>query len=338
MNFLSDNSVGVHPDIISAIVKANTPNLPYGNDQYSVQLSKSLEKVFERPVRFALFTTGTAANSMGISTITPTYSTVFCSAVAHILVDECNAPIFFSHGISLTTVSDEIESKISIKKLRAAIDHTFKLKPNHAVAGCISITQPTESGLIYSIDEITEITKVAREFGLKVHMDGARIGNAVAKLNCTISELSWKAGIDLLVFGGTKNGLLNVDSLIYFNEKDAQDLEYYVKRSGHLASKGWFLSAQFLAYLDDDLWLKNARNANDMAALLVKSLADNSKARVINDVAGNEIFLEMKEETAERLRSLGYLFYTWEDGTYRIVTSWSTTEEQILNLVSSISS
>jgi len=265
MNFKSDNIIGVHPTIMDAIIKANQGTEPsYGNDAYSKKLVQKFSEVFETDVKVFLVNTGSVANSLGLSALVKPYETIHCHKEAHINTDEAGAPEFFTHGAKLLTVGGA-NGKIYLHELRQSCDAVAASAPHGGTSGGISISQATECGTLYSLEELGELSEFATSKKMTLHMDGSRFANSVATLKVTPAQLTWKAGIDAMSFGATKNGALAAEAIIFFNKKYAEDFEYRHKRAGQLASKMRFFACQFLAYLDNDLWLKNAQHANQMA-------------------------------------------------------------------------
>ena len=338
MNFKSDNAAGVHPKIFEAMQEANVGCAgSYGHDQYTEELHSILEKVFEHEISYYFACTGTAANSLAIAAIAPPYSSVFCSDEAHILTDECTAPSFFASGVKLEHKS-KTPSKIDTEFIKASIEWSKNNRPHTCKPGCVSIAQSTELGQIYTLDELKEITSIAHENGIKVHMDGARMANALAYLKCSPAEMTWKTGIDVLTLGATKNGGLMGELVIFFNKKDAEDFDYIHTAAGQLFSKTRFFAAQMIAYFKDNLWLELAAHSNSMARKLTEGIQKGGKMEVILPVHSNEIFVRAKRTDVEKLWSQGAEFYDWDlkENLYRFVTSWSTTEESVNSFLSAI--
>ncbi|MCV6823693.1 MULTISPECIES: threonine aldolase family protein [Halocynthiibacter] len=309
MFFESDNSGPAHPSVLAALSHANEGYASaYGSDPLSAQVSAKIRELFEAPkASVYLVATGTAANSLILSTITKPFETIFCSNRAHIHEDECNAPEFFTGGAKLTLVPTT-DGKMTAGDLEAKL----LLEENRGVhgpqRGPVSITQITETGSIYSLEEIRSITGVATQYGLSTHMDGARFANAVATLGCSPAEMSWEAGIDCLSFGGTKNGLLGVEAAIFFNPELAAQFELRRKRAAHLFSKNRYLAAQMQAYLTDDLWLKNAEQANATTAYLAEGLRKEG-AEITQPIGGNIIFANLPRATHKRLKEGGAKYH-----------------------------
>jgi threonine aldolase len=336
MNFKSDNYWGVHPSILDAIVAANTGSAgSYGHDTYSEALRVRLSQIFEREVSVFLVGTGTVSNSLALAALCPSYASIFCSKEAHINTDECNAPALFTSGSKIVAASSS-PSKIDLEFVRAAIAHSANKVPHTNPPRAISITQSTELGRVYSIEEMKAISEVAKQAGLRIHLDGARFANALVFLGCTPAEMTWKVGVDIVSFGVTKNGGLMGEAIVIFDPMLAKDFEFLHKRAGQLLSKTRFFAAQIIAYLKDDLWLNMAKNANSMAKRLAAGIAEIPNLKITVPVEANEIFVQMPSEIASKLWEQGFEFYSWDDGVYRLVTSWATTEEMVTNFLAAL--
>ncbi len=272
MNFASDNAYGVHPDILAAMADANGAAAPsYGGDALTKRSEERLADIFGCELRLFMVASGTAANGLALAAITPSHGAVFCHAESHIASDECNAPEHFTGGakiIGLEGRSAKITPDLIENCLKGFIRGERDPKPRG-----VSLTNATELGTIYSPTEVKAISDLIRPRGLKLHMDGARFANAVASLGCSPADLAWKAGVDVLSFGATKNGAMMLDAVVIFDLALAEDFAYRQVRSGQLISKSRFLGAQMLAYLDNGLWLGNARHANGLAQRLPPVLA-----------------------------------------------------------------
>ena len=327
MNFRSDNVTGVAPEIMAALAAANAGAVTsYGDDPITERLSRRFAEVFEREVAVFPVATGTAANALALATMTPPYGVIYGHKDAHIQVDECGAPEFFSGGAKLLML-DGADGKISARDLDAAVAGGGKGGVHHAQPAAVSLTQATEAGTIYRMDEVAEIAAVCRRFGLALHMDGSRFANAAVALNRSPAELTWKAGVDALSFGATKNGALAAEAVLFFDPAKAADFAFRRKRGGHLFSKMRFLSAQLEAYLAGDLWLRNARHANAMSARLSEGLARLPGARLRHPTEANEVFVELPEAVIRGLLAGGFEFYRWggEASTcIRLVTAFNT--------------
>jgi threonine aldolase len=336
MIFTSDNAAGVAPDILAALARANAgAAASYGADEITRRLQARFAEIFEREVLVHPVATGTAANALAIATLTPPYGAVFCHADAHVNVDECGAPEMFSGGAKLIALHGA-HGKIAADTLAAALANYRAGDVHQVQPACLTLTQSTEAGTVYTLDEIASLGAVAKARGLGFHMDGARFANALVSLGCTPAEMTWKAGVDVLSFGATKNGAMAAEAVIFFDPARAADFEFRRKRAGHLFSKMRFLSAQLDAYLDGGLWLKLARHANAMAARLASGLRGVEGTVISAPVEANEIFVRLPQATIKRLRAAGAAFHPWPgvgdgaDGhTVRLVTSFATSEAEV---------
>jgi len=340
MNFASDNTGPVHPNVMAALIAANTGYaLPYGGDDLTAQTIQNIRDLFEAPdAAVFLVSLGTAANSLILATLSQPWETVFCHTVAHIHEDECNAPEFYSGGTKLTLVPGP-EAKMTAENLRRSILAEETRGVHGPQRGPVSLTQATERGTIYSLKEIQEISATAKEFGLPVHMDGARFANAVQSLGCSAAEMTWKSGVDAVTFGGTKNGLMAVEAVIFFNPKHAWEFELRRKRGAHLFSKHRFLAAQMQSYLAGDLWLDMAKKSNDASARLIQGLKQIPEVQIDFEPQANIIFAQWARAAHQRLHAAGAQYYVMAgDHTTgpsdellpaRLVTDWSTTPENV---------
>jgi threonine aldolase len=339
LSFKSDNCGPAHPAIIQALGTANQGfAASYGADDLSAQTEAKLREVFEAPeASVHLVATGTAANALALSTMTQPWQTIFCTPLAHIHTDECHAPEFYTGGAKLSLVGEN--DKMTPKGLRRAIQ-SWPLGDVHgSQRGPVALTQVTEMGRVYTRDELTALTQVAADHDLPVHLDGARFANALVALGCTPAEMTWKAGIDAVSFGGTKNGCLGVEAVIFFNPKKAWEFELRRKRAAHLFSKHRFLAAQMLGYLTDDLWLTTARAANAQAARLADGLREVPGCVFLAEPQANMIFATLPRATHQRLMR-GGAQYGLNQGpleggepdaplSMRLVCDWSVSEAQI---------
>ena len=339
MKFASDNCGPVHPAVMAALADANQGYATsYGDDALMDQVRDRVRDLFEAPqAAVYLVATGTAANALALATLTQPWQTVFCMPKAHIQVDECNAPEFYTGGAKLTLVGSE--DKMSPEALDAAVQKWVLGDVHVSQRGPVSLTQATELGQVYSCAELSALTTVAKEHGLPVYMDGARFSNAVMALGCTPAEMTWKAGIDMVSMGGTKNGCMGVEAVILFDPDKAWEFELRRKRAAHLFSKHRYLSAQMLGYLTDDLWQRTATAANARAARLTEGLRGVAGAEFIADTQVNMIFLRLPRATHQRLRAAGAV-YQLVDGPLdtgapdepllaRLVCDWSIPEDEI---------
>ena len=334
MNFASDNAYGAWPEIVAAIADAAGGAVSsYGEDAITAKLQGKFSALFEREVAVFPVISGTAANALALATLTPQHGAIFCHAESHIAVDECGAPEFFTHGAKLIALEGE-NAKLAPVALESALAHFHKGFVHHVQPACISITQASELGTVYTRGEIAALSSLARAHAMKVHMDGARFANALATLGCSPAEATWRAGVDVLSFGATKNGALGAEAVIFFDPKNAGDVEYRRKKSGHLISKMRFVSAQLDAYLEDDRWLAAAKRANALATRLAEGLGDVAQAEIAHAVDANAVFARLPQAMIERLRSHGAQFYDWappEAGRtlVRLVTSFATPLEDV---------
>jgi threonine aldolase len=347
MNFASDNVYGIHPKILAAIEAANQGTAPsYGYDDYSKRAEEKLSEVFEKEVRAFLVTTGTAANGLALSALTPSYGAVFTHNEAHSAIDECNSPEMFTGGakiIGLEGVEGKLTPSIIEKVLKGFLRGEHDPKP-----AALSITNSTELGRVYRPEEIKALSAVAKSRKMKFHTDGARFANAVAALGVKPADITWKAGIDVMSFGGTKNGGMLLEAVVFFDTALAEDFLYRRMRGGQLISKSRFLGAQMLAYLENGLWLDNARIANGLAQRLAKGMLRSNRIRIPLPVEANEIFAVMPLALHDKLIAAGAHFHQWgldilgqdgiaEDEVFcRFVLSFATPEadvERFLGLV-----
>jgi threonine aldolase len=333
-NFSSDNVAPACDAIMAAVLAANAGRVSsYGADDLSARLTSKASELFEKEVAIFPVTTGTAANALALSQIAPPYGAVYCYEAAHIVTDECGAPEFFTGGAKLIGLPAN-NGKIAPDQLSRAFAFADEMGVHHVKPGAISLTQATEWGTVYSLAEISALSALAAPRGLRVHMDGARFANALVQLRCSPAEATWKAGIDVLSLGATKNGALCAEAVVFFDAALAADFDRRRKRAGHLWSKFRFLSAQLLAYLDNDLWLNNARHANLMAGRLAQGLTALPGAKLLQPVEANEVFVEFSERVAAALEAQ-FKFYRWplhvsdQGVALRLVTSYATAAAEV---------
>ena len=324
----SDNAAAVSPAILEAMAAVNSGSaLAYGGDEVTTALQNRVREVFEHPTaRVFPVLSGTAANALSLSAMTPPWGSVVCHETAHIIGSEGGATSFLSGGAVMTGIAGD-DYKMAPEALQTHLDGVRWGDPHHSQPAVLSLTSPSDYGTVYSGAEIAELTSIAKTRDLRVHLDGARFANAVVATGATPADLSWRAGVDVLSLGATKNGALSAEAIVCFTDAPADELVYRTKRSGHVTSKMRYQSAQLLAYLTDDLWLDNARNANERMAELAAGLRT-AGVRITNSVDANLAWVDLPEETADRLEAAGVLFYTL-DGQARFVTSWQTTTEEI---------
>jgi len=349
MNFASDNTAGVAPEILAALARANEGNaLAYGNDAWTKRVERRFSELFEREVAVFLVPTGTAANALALAHLTPPWGAVLCHAESHIATDECGAPEFFGGGIKLVGLVGEA-CKVASETLETALDQGQWGGPHHVSPAVLSLSQATEAGTIYRPDEIGRLAEIAHGRGLLVHVDGARFANALARLNVSPAQATWQAGVDALSFGATKGGALGAEAVLFFDPARAGGMSERRKRGGQLLSKHRFVAAQMEAYLADELWLKLARHANVMADRLGGELAAAGFAPVW-PVEANEVFVVLPRQLQERLHTARAGFYSWTtaslpqpvaisgDGALvRLVTSFATQEREIDDFMGALS-
>jgi threonine aldolase len=326
LDFSSDNVTGVSPEIMEAIVRANTGTASsYGTDAWTARLQTQFSALFEHAVVVAPVINGTAANALALSTCTPPWGAVVCHAGAHIHGAESNAPEFFSGGGKMVPLPGE-GGKIAPESLNALLATGGPLgRPVHTA---ISVSQATDVGTVYSPSEVAALSHVAKDRKLTVHMDGARLANAIAHLGCAPADLTWRAGVDILSFGSTKNGALAAEAVVFFDAALAEDFEHRRKRSGHTLSKMRFVSAQLEAYVDGGVWLRNATHANAAASRLARHLADIPGVGIKGPVDANIVFAQMPSRMIEGLHSAGFGFFAL-NGWARLVTSFNTNDDVV---------
>ncbi|WP_206378369.1 threonine aldolase family protein [Sneathiella limimaris] len=332
INLASDNAAPVAPELMEALVKENAgPAMGYGNDDTTHRMEEKFKSLFDCDLKAYPVATGTAANVLALSVLTPPYGSVYCHELSHIQNDECGAPEFYTSGAKLCLLPGE-NGKLSSELLHHRLENAGVGVVHHVQPSALSLTQVTECGTIYTPSEVSALTEVAKSFKLGTHMDGARFANAVEALGVAPADVTWKAGIDVLSFGGTKNGAMAVEAVVFFDMDKAQEFEFRRKRGAHLFSKSRYLSAQLDRYIEDDLWLRLAQTANGMAKRLAFGLSDLPGCTLLYPVEANMIFAILPEETIHALKSEGVLFYVMgpeADGKVRLVTSWDTTEDDI---------
>ena len=335
MKFFSDNAAAVHPQVMDAIIAANQLDSPYDGDALSQALDDRFSQVFGTRVRALWVATGTAANALALSALCPPHKGVICHKMAHIEQDECGAPGFFMHGAKLILADGEgakLASEDIARVLGNIRDDVHQVQP-----ACVSITNASEYGLVYTPKQVSAIGDLCKAKGLKLHMDGARFANAVASTGAHPADITWRAGVDMLSFGCVKNGGMNAEAIIVFEPTLARELPYLRKRAGQLQSKGRFLAAQLLAMLEDDLWLANAAAANAGAQAIAQAAGD----RLLYPVEANEVFVRLTAGEAASLRTQGFEFYDWgemtdEGGEARFVTAWDQDAATVAPLAAAI--
>jgi len=331
MRFFSDNAAPVHPKVMQAMANANQIDTAYDGDRWSALLDAEFSALFGCEVAVLWVATGTAANCLALTSLCQPHQGVICHQEAHIEVDECGAPGFYMAGAKLMLAEGE-GAKLSPATVSALLGN-IRDDVHQVQAAAVSITNATEYGLVYTPAEVTALGDLCRERKLGFHMDGARFGNAVASLGCHPADVTVRAGVDILSFGFVKNGGMGAEALVYFDPEYAAATRFRRKRAGHLQSKGRFLAAQLLAMLEGDLWLENARAANDAAQII----AEVAPERLMHPVQANEIFIRLTAAEAAALRAQGFDFYDWGEGAARLVTSWQHTHADVAPLAKAIS-
>ena len=334
MFFTSDNASGAAPEIMAAIAVANAGFArSYGSDDLMVAVQARIRQIFQAPeAAVYLVATGTAANALALALYCPPWTAIFAHEHAHIAVDECGAPEFYAGGVKMVGV-EGAHGKMTPQTLGQAIDRIGQSGVHGVQRGMVSITNVTEAGTVYTAAEVAALAAVAKSHGLPCHLDGARFTNALAATNASAADMTWAAGIDILSFGGTKNGCLGVEAVVIFDPAKAWEFELRRKRGGHLFSKHRYLSAQMLAYLTDDLWMRLARHANAMGTRLSTGLTAMSGVQMQHPVGANMMFPEWNQGTHDQLEEKGAAYYrmaaTPGREAARLVTSWSTTPENV---------
>lgn len=326
--FASDNYAGMCPEASAAFLEANQGHARgYGDDPWTARASDLVREIFETDCEVFFVFNGTAANSLSVASLCQSYHSIICHELAHIETDECGAPEFFSNGtkILISSGANGKLSPIAVEKLATKRGDIHFPKPR-----VLSITQCTEVGTVYSVDEISALTETGRKLGLKVHMDGARFANAIASINKSPAEVTWKAGVDVLCFGGTKNGSHVGDAVVFFRKDLAEEFAYRCKQAGQLASKMRFMSAPWVGLLQNGVWLKHARQANNMAALMEAELSKMPQLKILFPRQANSVFVELPPEVVQNLYARGWVFYSFiGSGGCRLMCAWDTQPEDI---------
>jgi threonine aldolase len=333
--FASDNYAGICPEAWAAMAAANQGHArAYGDDAWTQAASDAFRQLFEKSDAEVFFAfNGTAANSLALASLCQSYHSVICSSSAHVETDECGAPEFFSNGSKLLIAASE-DGKLTPDLVRSLANSRSDIHfPKPRV---VTITQPTETGQVYSLGEIRALSATCRELGLRLHMDGSRFANACASLNCSPAEMTWKAGVDLLCFGGTKNGMAVGEAILFFDSKLAEDFDYRCKQAGQLASKMRFLAAPWVGLLQDGAWLRNGRHANACAARLAAAVADLADFKLMFPVEANAVFLRASADRLEDLRRRGWQFYTFIGGGARSMFAWDSDDARVDKLARDI--
>ncbi len=327
-HFASDNYAGICPEAFAAMAEANVDHAPgYGDDGWTQQAADLLRETFGTDCEVFFVFNGTAANSLALASLCQSYHSVVCHETAHVETDECGAPEFFSNGTKVLTVPGG-HGKVTPD----ALEHVVRRRADihYPKPRVVSLTQPTELGTLYTPAEVRAVGERARALGLKVHMDGARFANAIAALGCAPADLTWKAGVDVLCFGGTKNGMAVGDAVVFFDRALAQEFDFRCKQAGQLASKMRFLAAPWVGMLRSGAWLRHARRANEMAALLERSLREVPGVEVLHPREVNSVFVRLPPGAAGALRARGWRFYDFiGSGGARLMCAWDTTEADV---------
>lgn len=332
--FASDNYSGICPEAFAAMAEANLGHAPaYGEDAWTAKAADTFRAVFETPCEVFFAFNGTAANSLALAALCQSYHSVICADTAHVETDECGAPEFFSNGSKLL-VAPCAGGKLTPKVIRAIATNRSDIHfPRPRV---VTVTQPTETGQVYSLAELQAISDCCRELGLSLHMDGARFANACASLGCSPADLTWRAGVDVLCFGGTKNGMAVGEAILFFNTRLAEDFDYRCKQAGQLASKMRFLSAPWIGMLESGAWLRNARTGNECARRLADQIGRLPGVAIMFPVQANAVFVRMAEAQLAELRAVGWQFYTFIGGGARFMFTWDSRPERVDELAAAI--
>ena len=333
--FASDNTAAICPEAWAALAEANLNEAPsYGEDRWTARVCDRLRELFETDCDVYFVFNGTAANALALAQLCQSFHSVICHQYSHIQTDECGAPEFFTKGSKLLLVGGA-GGKIDIARAEAMIARHADLHSHKP--GAISIAQATEFGTVYTRDEVAALADFADAHNMFLHMDGARFANAIASLGCAPKTITWEVGVDVLCFGGTKNGTAAGELVIFFRKELSREFDYRVKQAGQLGSKMRFLAAPWLGLLTDDVWLRNARHANRAARRLAERLGNESNIEIVFPVDANAVFVRMNEQLAGHLQSRGWRFYQFvEPDIYRLMCSWSTTEAAISDFMADI--
>lgn len=333
--FASDNNAGICPEAWSSLAEANQGHARgYGDDPWTDKASNLIRDLFETDCEVFFVFNGTAANSLALASLCQSYHSILCHEIAHVETDECGAPEFFSNGTKVLLLSGDL-GKVDVGSIDRMVQRRNDI--HYPKPRAVSITQSTEVGTVYTPDEVQAVGQMAKQHGLKLHMDGARFANAVASLGVPPADVTWKAGVDVLCFGGTKNGTHVGDAVVFFNRELAFEFDYRCKQAGQLASKMRFLSAPWVGMLQNNGWLNRARHANDMAALLHDKLAPVPGLRILFPRQANAVFVEFPEAVVLGLRDRGWAFYTFiGKGGCRLMCAWDTTPEDVTSFAADV--
>ena len=333
--FASDNTAGICPEALATLAEANVgAAASYGDDRFTALVADRLREIFECDCEVFFVFNGTAANSLAVSTCCQPYHSVICSEVAHLETDECGGPEFFSGGAKVL-ISESQNGKLNPESVERLV--TRRSDIHHPKPRVLSVTQPTELGTLYSIDELRALSELVRPFGMKVHMDGARLANAIAAQSVRPSDITWKAGVEILCLGGAKMGLPLGEAVIFFNQELAADFAYRCKQAGQLASKMRFLTAPWLGLLKDSAWLRHAAHANRMAQGLARGLEQIEETQLLYPTDVNAVFVQLPPHCHAHLVSKGWHYYTFiGQGGARFMCSWATTERDVAALLADV--
>lgn len=328
--FASDNYAGICPDAWEAMHEANEGHaIAYGDDEWTGRAADAFRTLFETECQVFFAFNGTAANSLALAALCQSYHSVICADAAHVETDECGAPEFFSNGSKLLTAKTS-NGKLTPEAIRAIAGNRSDIHfPKPRV---VTITQPTETGLVYTIDEIKVISATCRELGLSLHMDGSRFANACASLGCHPADMTWRAGVDVLCFGGTKNGMAVGEAILFFHPQQAEDFDYRCKQAGQLASKMRFLAAPWVRMLENGSWLANAQHANACARRLAQQVVGLPGVSLMFNVEANGVFLHLPLAMQTALRGRGWRFYTFIGGGARFMFAWDSQPQRVDDL------
>ncbi len=325
--FASDNYAGICPEAWAAMSAANTASAPaYGDDEWTARAADAFRTLFDADCEVFFAFNGTAANSLALAALCQSYHSVICSSSSHVETDECGAPEFFSNGSKLL-VAQSADGKLTPQAIRDLA--TSRSDIHFPKPRVVTITQPTETGQCYSIDEIQAISATCHDLGLKLHMDGARFAHACATLKCAPADITWRAGVDVLCFGGTKNGMAAGEAIVFFDTALATDFDYRCKQAGQLASKMRFLAAPWIGLFESGAWLRNAEHANRCATRLAAAVEGLPGVRLAFPVQANAVFLHVPHGILESLSARGWRFYTFIGGSARFMFAWDARFEGV---------
>ena len=334
--FASDNVTSACPEVMDAVIAANSGIAgPYGDDEWSLALKNRLSEIFETEVEVFLAVTGTASNALALSALAPVFGKIYCHELSHINTDECGAPELFTGGAKLIPMRSS-NGRIDASDLAETIRGSGNVHVTQP--SVVSVTMSCETGTVYQLDEIKAISKIAHDNKMSMHMDGARFANALVSLDVSPAEMTWKSGVDVLTLGGTKNGCLAAEAVVFFKPEMVGNFPFLHKRSGQLLSKMRFISSQLEAYLTDDVWLRNARHANAMAKILSEGLNSFANIKLAYPTQSNEVFVHLPRDVIDYLNSSGYDINEEElDGkAVRFVTAWNSELKDINDLLDTL--